>query len=136
MHKVSVKKTVSACLSLVVGVAVMDSPFEGHYDLSKYDDLASGIYDLDRQLLTVNSRHNVAGIYQVNTELDPGNMAEIHQIGGIGNRGMIWQSGFNHAAKIEQVDGSNNVARLAQSGSGHIANLLQDGGSGFVPGVR
>lgn len=137
MHKVTVKKTNFAFLCLFINGAAFAAPFVGNYDLSSYDDLASGVYDLDRQLSTLNTAHNVAGIYQVNDgQSVTGSMAEIHQIGGSGNRAMVWQSGTNQSALIEQTDGYNNAARLAQSGSGHIANLIQNGGSNNVMMVQ
>ncbi len=107
-------------------------------DLSSFEDIASGSYDLDRQTsggAAVDS--NVAGIFQIGTNnIDLGSVAEIHQTGGLGNRAMIWQSGYNHSALIQQTEGENNTARLAQVGSGHYANLIQTDGSNNVMTVQ
>jgi hypothetical protein len=137
MHKTIVKKTLFALLALCGFGAALSAPFEADLDLGLYQDIASGSYDLDSLLSVVQTGHNVAGIYQVNAgQDDMGSMAEIHQIGGVGNLAMVWQSGNTHLAKIEQIDGVNNLARLAQVGTGHIANLMQNGGADNVMVVQ
>jgi len=118
-------------------------------DLSATTDIASGAYDLDLRYngFSAWGKGNVAGIYQVNSDLPLGNSAdeqantlnqgwantaEIQQINGLNNLAMIWQQGYNNEAHIYQIQGENNQARLAQMGAGNYANLLQMGGSDNV----
>jgi len=131
------KKSLLAVFGLIVSVAAFAAPVEADLDLSSYEDVLSGSYDIDKILSTEILGHNVAGIYQVNDGLsDSGSTAEIQQIGGEGNRAMIWQSAYNSSAQIIQTDGSNNVARLVQTGSGHRATLIQTDGSDNVMTVQ
>jgi hypothetical protein len=131
------KKSLLAVLGLFVSVAAFAAPFDADLDLSSYEDVLSGSYDIDKILSSYIVGSNTAGIYQVNDGLiDSGSTAEIQQIGGEDNRAMIWQSAYNSSAQIIQTDGSNNVARLVQTGSGHQATLIQTDGSDNVMTVQ
>jgi hypothetical protein len=132
------KKTLSVLLGTFILNSSFAAPVDADLDLSSYENVVSGSYDLDHLLSTrvVNS-HNVAGIYQVNNGFDElGSKAEIQQIDGVGNRAMVWQSAYSSSAQIIQTDGINNLVRLVQTGSGHMAKLAQTDGSANVMTVR